>query len=242
MEEHATTLARLHVLGGEPFYQEQFNQCLDFFEKNACPDLEFNIVSNLMITDARLQKIVKRIKNLVAQRRIKRFDLTCSIDCFGPEQEYVRHGLDLKQWRRNFEYVVKEKWIYLNINQTLSCLTIKTVPDLLQYINQLTTGRQINQYFSTTIGSYDFLHPSVFGAGYYDEDFKKILSAMPDQTPQQQSARQYMQGIQSQLNTTVRNQTGIDQLKVFLDEIDRRRGLDWKNTFPWLLKEMDHVV
>jgi hypothetical protein len=29
---------------------------------------------------------------------------------------------------------------------------------------------------------------------------------------------------------------------VFLDEIDRRRNLDWRSTFPWLMKELENVV
>lgn len=235
-------LERLHILGGEPFFQEQFITCLDFFEQHPCPNLEFNVVSNLMIKHHKFQKIITRIKDLVARRHFKRFDLTCSIDCFGAEQEYVRYGLDLDQWRQNFEYLVKEKWIYLSINQTLSCLTIKTIPDLLAYINQLGDNRKINQFFSTTVDTHEFLHPDTFGAGYFDEDFEKILFLMPDQTKQQQHARAYMQGIQKQINKTARNDLKISQLIVFLNEIDRRRGLDWKKTFPWLAKEINHVV
>ena len=242
MTQHHKSIKRLHVLGGEPFYQIQFNRCLDFFESNPSPDLEFNVVTNLMISANKLETIIQRIKKLVVERKLKRFDLTCSIDCFGPEQEYVRYGLDLEQWRKNFEYIVNQKWIYLNINQTLSCLTVKTVPALLEYINQLSSTRQINQYFSTTVMTYDFLNPAVFGAGYFDKEFEKILGLMPDHTQQQKTARDYMQSIQTQLNTTKKNKSGIEQLVIFLDEIDRRRKLDWRKTFPWLAQEITHVV
>jgi hypothetical protein len=195
-----------------------------------------------MIGHEKFQKIVDRIKDLVARRHLKRFDLTCSIDCFGKAQEYVRYGLNLDKWRKNFEYAVKAKWIYLNINQTLSGLTIKTVPELLEYINQFQQDRKINHFFSTTVLTHDFLHPAVFGAGYFDKDFEKILSLMPAQTQTQQSARDCMQGIQMALSTTTKNMLGLEQLKVFLDEIDRRRGLCWQETFPWLAKEIEHVV
>lgn len=242
MSQNVHTLARLHVLGGEPFYQKQFDQCLDFFEQNPCPDLEFNVVSNLMINQTKLQKHIQRIKSLVARHHLKRFDLTCSIDCFGPEQEYVRYGLDLAQWCKNFEYLVNEKWIYLNINQTLSCLTMKTVPDLLKYINSLSTDRKINQFFSTTVFTYDFLHPNVFGAGYFDKEFEQILNLMPTQTDQQQEAYKYMQGIQAEINKNARDDVGLKKLKIFLDEIDRRRNLNWNETFHWLAKELEHVV
>jgi len=106
----------------------------------------------------------------------------------------------------------------------------------------LAIDRKINQYFSTTVMTYDFLNPAVFGAGFFDQDFEQILQVMPDRTAQQQQARQYMQGIQKELNTTKRNELGLEQLKIFLDEMDRRRNLNWQQTFPWLVKELKHVV
>ena len=65
---------------------------------------------------------------------------------------------------------------------------------------------------------------------------------MPQNSEVQIVARKYMQGIQSQLNSKSRDQTKINQLGVFLDEIDRRRNQDWREVFPWLEKEIEHVV
>jgi hypothetical protein len=215
---------------------------LELLETHENPELEFNVVTNLKTPHNRLVNIIDRIHQIVLQGQIKRFDLTVSIDCFGPEQEYVRFGLDLDQWRSNFEYLVEQSWITLNINQTLSGLTIKTVPDLLQYINSLRTDREIGHYFSTTVMTYDFLHPEIFGPGFFDQDFEKILNNMPTDTWQQQQAKKYMQGIQLQINSGQQSQEKINQLVVFLDEIDRRRNLNWKKTFPWLVKELENVV
>jgi hypothetical protein len=242
MEANGQTLKRFHVLGGEPFYQQQFDKCLEFFDENPHPNLEFNVVSNLMITTPRLTILIDKIKTLVSTHKLKRFDLTASIDCFGAEQEYVRYGLDLTQWRKNFEHVAAQKWITLNINQTLSGLTIKTTPSLLQYVNTLRTDREIGHFFSTTVMTHECLHPEIFGANFFDNDFKAIFDNMPDNTWQQKEARKYMQGIQSQLNSKSKDQKKINQLTVLLDETDRRRNLNWKTTFPWLAKELEHVV
>ena len=242
MTKHAQEIRCLHILGGEPFYQKQFETCLDFFEQNPCRQLELTVVSNLMIPDEKFQALIQRLRHLVSRRHLARFDLTASIDCFGPEQEYVRYGLDLAQWKRNFEYVCEQKWITLKINQTLSTLTIKTVPDLLEYVNQLRTNRKIGHYFGTTVFTHDFLHPEIFGAGFFDKDFENILQCMPQDSEVQVTARNYMQGIQNQLKSQARDQEKINQLAVFLDEIDRRRNLNWKQTFPWLEKEAKYVV
>ena len=242
MKKNYLSLKRLHILGGEPFYQHQFQNCLDFFTNNPAPNLEFNVISNLMIDHEKFVFNIERIKKLVANKKIKRFDLTASIDCWGPEQEYVRYGLDLDLWCKNFEYLTKQSWITLNINQTLSALTVKTVPGLLKYINALRDQREIGHYFSTTVMTHDFLHPGIFGAQFFNNDFETILSCMPADTWQQKEAIKYMQGIQKELNSCTRDQKKINQLGIFLDEIDRRRKLNWRNTFPWLEKEITHVV
>lgn len=242
MEKNGNTLKRLHVLGGEPFYQKQFDRCLDFFETTPCPKLEFNVVSNLMIDQEKLIKHVNRIKELIINKRIARFDLTASIDCFGKEQEYVRYGLDLDLWKKNLTWLSKQRWIKLNINQTISCLTIKTSAELLEFISQVRMDRPVGHYFSTTVHTHEFLHPKIFGQNFFDQDFEKILSCMPRESQEQQQAYEYMKGLQSEINTHVRDQEKINQLSVFLDEIDRRRNLNWKKTFPWLIQEITNVV
>jgi organic radical activating enzyme len=234
MEQNSHTLSRLHILGGEPFYQKEIETCLTFLETHTHPELEFNIVSNLMIKHDKFVAYIGRIKQLVQNKKIARFDLTASIDCFGPEQEYVRFGLDLIQWKKNFEYLVNEDWITLNINQTLSVLTVKTVPELIEYINSFRSNREIGHYMSTTVMTYEFLHPKIFGKGFYNKEIYAILTLMPEVTWQQKEARKYLAGIQSYLDTCEYDQLAINQLIVYLDELDRRRQTNWRNTFPWL--------
>ena len=193
MKNNSEQLRRFHILGGEPLYQEQFETCLEFLETHNNPELEFNIVSNLKVTPARLEKVIDRIKNLLTNRRIKRFDLTCSIDCWGNEQEYIRHGINMEQWRKNFDYVAGKKWITLNINQTITGLGMKSIPQLIEYINQHRQSRPIGHYFMTCVDRSQ-LHPGIFGSGFFDKDFKKILSVMPNDTWQHKNAYSMMQG------------------------------------------------
>jgi organic radical activating enzyme len=236
------SVKRFHVLGGEPFYQTQFEQCLQFLETHPCPDLEFNVISNLKISTDRLTNFFDRIKKLLKDKKIKRFDLTASIDCFGKEQEYVRYGIDLEQWKKNFELAVSCKWIHLNINQTLSALTVKTVPELIAYLNGLNLDREIGHYFGTTVLTHEFLHPGIFGPRFFSNDFDAIISGMSDRTWQQRQAKQNMIGIKSQIETSKRDVNKVQQLGIFLDEIDRRRNLNWRETFPWLAEEIKNVV
>jgi len=240
LDANYATTRRLHILGGEPFYQQQFDHCLEFLGTRSNPELEFNIVSNLMVAPKKFREKIYQIKQLVEQQKIARFDLTCSIDCWGRESEYIRSGLDLERWRENFEFLVNEDWITLNVNQTISGLSIKATPELIAYINEHRNTRPIGHYFMT-INNRSQLNPDIFGGEFFAEDFERILEAMPDATWQQQEARKYMQGIQLQISKAQRDAQEIHKLIVYLTELDRRRHTNWRTTFPWLT-EFEHYV
>jgi organic radical activating enzyme len=241
MESNYHHLHRLHILGGEPFFQSKFDTCLQFLESHKNSNLEFNIVTNLKVPLPKLVNFVQRAKELLAKRKIKRLDITCSIDCWDTAQEYIRFGLDLNQWRQNFEYLVSQHWITLNINQAITSLGMKDMVPMLQYINSHRDSRKIGHYHMAVVDP-PYFNPEIFGPGVFDEDFEKILHVMPVETWPQQYSQQMMQTLQMQCNQTKRQPDRLIQLRTVLNELDRRRNLDWKKTFPWLEKELENVV
>lgn len=241
LEQNYTALRRLHLAGGEPFFQPQFETFLQFLETHRNPELEFNIITNLKLPMTKLQNFVQRVRRLIAENRIGRIDITCSIDCWGAEQEYIRYGMDLQEWTRNFEYLVSQKWIKLNINQTLTGIGMKSIVDLIHYVNQHRQNRKIEHYFMACTNK-PHLNPKIFGRHFFDRDFDAILQVMPDQTWQDQHIRSMIEGMRREYNTCDRDQEQLNNLAVFLDEMDRRRNLDWRQVFPWLEKELSDVV
>ena len=242
MQANSQNLRRLNILGGEPFYQIEFDRCLDYFENSRHPNLELSIITNLMISEDRLDGYLKRFKLLLGQRRLKHVDITCSIDCFGQEQEYVRYGLKLETWLKNFEKLLKEKWIRLNINQTISLLTIKTMPELLEHLQQWRDIRSVGHYFSEVSPQPSYLEVTILGPNVFKEDSLHIISLMPEKSKEDINAKNYMKGIFKKIENSAVNEKESQNLKIFLDEKDRRRGTNWRKIFPWLVKEIDHVV
>jgi len=242
MQQHSTKLKRLNILGGEPLYQTEFYHCLDYLENSKHPDLVLNIVTNLMISNDKLTELIERFKLLLAKRKIKRLDITCSIDCWGKEQEFVRHGLDLALWERNFELLLKQKWITLNINQTITMLTIKTMPALLEKLSSWRTQHKIGHYFSVATPEPAYLVPAVLGSGVFDNDFEKIIQLMPSDTEQDLSARQYMTVIAEQVKQSQIDCVELKKCVTYLDEMDRRRNTNWRTLFPWLTEFEQYVV
>jgi hypothetical protein len=237
-----STLKRLHILGGEPLYQQELDQLLDHIDANPNPNCELNIVTNLMVSTERLQSFIDRAKTLLANKKIKRIDVTCSIDCWGPEQEYVRWGLKLNQWEENFKLLMSYKWIYLNINQTISVLTIKTMPELLIKLSSWRKQRKIGHWFSGVTPHPSYLMANIFGKQEFAESAEHILKLMPTTTDEEQTACNYMNGIFSEILTDNINIPEIVKLITYLDEKDRRRGTNWETLFPWLIRYRKYVV
>jgi len=233
-----SSLERLSILGGEPFFQKEFVVLLDFLSQQKNSNCEINIVTNLMVPHQMLKKFIAQFRTMLVAKKIKRLDITCSIDCFGPQQEYVRSGLDLEQWKKNFEYLIDQPWIKLNINQVITVLTIRTMPELLEYLNEQRKKRKIGQYFTTPSAQTGptYMHPKILGGKEFQESFAKILNLMKSESEEEKTALKYMQGIMSECQFSVQNKEEIVKLFTFLDEKDRRRNTNWRVLFPWLEK------
>jgi hypothetical protein len=145
--------------------------------------------------------------------------------------------LDLAEWQENWEYLLDKPWVVMCINSAISALTIKTLPDLVERINGWNARRDpwnpISFSFMSVMTPPEMV-PDIFGAGVFDADFERILSVMPGDKPQEIAAREHMQGIRQQIAGSPRDLSRIEDLKVYLTEIDRRRGTNWRELFPWL--------
>jgi len=237
LTNNITKLKRLHLLGGETFLQHKLmTSVLDIIEKNPNQDLEFCVFSNLNVPDKIWNKYINRIKDLQSKKHFRCFDLTASIDCWGAEAEYARFGLNLNQFEEKLAWASEQnEWLRINVNQTVTALTIHAMPGLIKKVDQYSKNKHIGHYFQFYIGIDQFQHPKNFAYSMWEQSFKEILSLMPRRTFHQEEAIPRMQGLQKQLQLTKRhNYLEINKLHVYLDELDRRRNTDWRSIYPYL--------
>ena len=228
-------LTVFNILGGEPLYQPELDQCLDLFEAHPAPELKLQIFTNLNARPDRVQAMVERVKRLIDLDHLREFEVTASLDCWGAPQEYVRYPLDLTVWERNFEYLVAQDWINLIINSTVTPLTVKTLPDLLSRIKVWSKHRKIYHY-QNSVNAPSYMCMDIFG-DIFQEDFARALKLKPTTTPEETASRNYLAGIAQQSAHRGANVAEIQKLYDFLNEMDRRRGTSWPATFPWLVSE-----
>lgn len=237
IEKNIQQLRRLHLLGGETFIQHDLmNSVLDILENNPNPELQFCVFSNLNVPDRYWDLYIDKIQHLQSRGHIQCFDLTASIDCWGPEQEYVRSGLDLEKFEQRFKWGSEQgDWLRLNANQTVTAMTVRTMPDLIEKIKHYSRNKHIGHYFQFYTGPHMFHHPKIFAWDFWQADFERILAAMPRDTVEQQEAIPRMQGLASLLKQQTKHDThAIKQLHVYLDELDRRRSTNWRKLFSYL--------
>jgi hypothetical protein len=234
LKQHGHNLTVFNILGGEPLYQPELEECLTLFEQYPAPELKLQMFTNLNARLPYLQKIIQRVKKLVDTECIREFEITASLDCWGPPQEYVRYPLNLQEWEKNFEYLLSKPWINLIINSTVTPLTIKTLPDLLEKINQWSQTRKIYHY-QNSVNDPDHMFIDLFG-DIFREDFDRAISLKPDHTPEDLASKNYLIGIAKQSQRGPKPDQ-IRQLFDFLNTMDHRRNTHWPKIFPWLIDE-----
>jgi pyruvate-formate lyase-activating enzyme len=233
---------KFHVLGGEPFYQKELAYLIEYIDKYPNKDCILTLVTNLMVSKDKLKFYIDKFKQLLKQKKLKRVDILCSIDCWGQEQEYVRWGINCKQWEENFLYLLSNKWIYLSINQTITPLTIKSMPMLLEKLIEWRKIRYVGHWFSAAEPCDPWMKAGIFGKEEFYTDAEKILKLMPQITDEDKVAYKYMDGIFKEILSNEINHRQIENLITYLDEKDRRRNTNWKQIFPWLIKYKKNVV
>ena len=235
LRQHGHNLTVFNILGGEPLYQLELEQCLDIFDQHPAPQLKLQIFTNLNCKLSHLQKIVQRVQQLIDQDKLREFEITASLDCWGAPQEYVRYPLDLENWEKNFEYLLEQNWINLIVSSTVTPLTIKTLPELIEKIQSWNQSRRVWHY-QNSVNTPSYMFIDIFG-DIFVEDFKKALSFKSDETPEEQASKQYLAGIATQSASRSPNIPQITKLFEFLNQMDQRRTTNWKQTFPWLVDE-----
>jgi len=237
LQKNSHHLTVFNILGGEPLYQQEFDQCLALFENYPAPELKLQIFSNLNAKLSRVESMVERVKKLIDKKHLREFEITASLDCWGPSQHYVRFPLDLEVWEKNFQYLLNQNWINLIINSTVTPLTIKTLPDLLEKINQWNNIKTVYHY-QNSVTSPEYMLIDIFG-NIFEQDFGKALALKPEKTPEQRASKQYLDGIAKQSASRLPNVPLINSLFNRLNVLDTRRGTNWRQTFPWLIPEFE---
>ena len=232
MHTNARELKDYHILGGEPFYQDEIFENINFFKNNRCPDLHIQIFTNLNVNTERVRKILEEFRYLLNANHIKSLTLMCSIDTWGPAEEYVRSGSKNEIWKKNWDMLCNEFGLdfRIHIHSTLCNLSIKSSIDLVRLYNDSSISKyKKNKHGFSLAGGHNHLHIGIFPDGFFDECFDQMTKEVTFEPSKEQ-----LLSFKKLTNFKPYNPKLIYKLKNYLDVIDKRRNMNWKETLPWL--------
>jgi len=126
------------ITGGEPLLIKDTFRVMDFLLANPNPNLELAINSNACPPGDIWETFVKKVKRLVENNCVKKFDLYTSAEATGERAEYIRDGMDWNMFTKNIEYFLTEtRNTRVVIMSTFNILSASTYQELLTWILDL---------------------------------------------------------------------------------------------------------
>lgn len=230
LEINGKNLKRLSILGGEPLLQKEFWSLLDWLSNHKHPDLELSIVTNLNSPIEKVEKLIEDTKRLISNKQIKKFDLIASIDCWGPQQKFIRYGLDLDRWEDNFRYLVEHRWLSLAVHPVITNLSIHTAKDMQDRFNsfkKIKPSLRIDYHLVDGL-SKEIYHPIIFDRSFYGNKMQDLIDSFEGDN----QSKDRLIGIARVVEKSVHDFSRLKRLKSQLDQYKIRRSLDWEKIFP----------
>jgi len=129
------TLKELRVTGGEPLMSADMWKLMDWFKTNhGKSNTRLAINSNLCPKDELMDKLID------ASHHIKHFDVYTSAEAVWGQAEYIRDGMNFKQWRNNMTRLIEQGSLDgLHVMCTINALSLDSLPEL---INMMVAWKQ----------------------------------------------------------------------------------------------------
>ena len=244
------TLTILRITGGEPLLQQSTWRLLEDLENNPLPNLELNINSNFGVKPVLIERLIEKANKLVYGNKIKKFKIFTSLDTWGSQAEYIRTGLDLTVWERNFHTYMTRTKLPLTFMVTFNVLTVTNFKNLLKKFLEWRKMYSFSQR--------DYIHRVRFDTPYLKEPLQYDMNILPKEEfmPFMQDSLKFIEDniddksfskftnleyekfrrVVDYMKTTVYSddklKEGRKDFYNWFTEYDRRRNTNFINTFP----------
>jgi organic radical activating enzyme len=240
-------LVHFRMTGGEPLLDKNTYRVFDHVLANPSAKLHLNVTSNFSVDEKSWQKYLGYVKQL-CDGRIEHFMQYVSLDGWGSQAEYMRHGLDFDLlWNRVNQFLTEvPSYNSLTFIVTMNNLSVTSLQKLLQGILDLRQAHSKTYqrvWFDTPV----LREPAWQSLKILPESYAQLLSnthswmmsnlettADPFHGFKDYEVARLDRDIawmRSGLPDHMQHQHMADFYR-FFSEHDRRRGTDFLKTFP----------
>jgi hypothetical protein len=133
-------LRHFRMTGGEPMMDVNTYRVFDWVIDHPKQDLHLNVTSNMCPPDPKLKsKYFNAVSRICHEEKVEHFMQFVSVDSWGPQAEYIRHGLNYKQMMDNVHDFLSMIQVRNSVTFiiTYNNLSVTSLDSLLKDIQQL---------------------------------------------------------------------------------------------------------
>jgi len=125
-------LEHFRMTGGEPLMDRNTYRVFDYVIENPSKKLHLNVTSNFSVEESLFRKYMTAVQT-ICDGRIEHFMQYVSLDGWGPQAEYMRHGMDFDLvWSRVDQYLTQvPSYNSLTFIITMNNLSVSSLQQLL---------------------------------------------------------------------------------------------------------------
>ena len=237
-----TSLKVFRITGGEPLLSKHTWTIFDWFKTNVNKNLELSINTNLCVPDKLIDRLIENIKEVSGN--VKEIKIFTSIEATGSHAEYIRDGLNYKEWLANVDRIMQElPDVRIVISTTLNCLSIFTIKNLLEEIHLL-RKKYTKDIGNSKIGiSFNYLRwphfmdVRLFGKKESNQLLFDALYYMQNNRADEnghfylEDIATFLRFVEFAMSDIVDRDSKLVQFREFFEQYDKRRNLSLTDTF-----------
>lgn len=235
-------LKHFRMTGGEPTMDPNTYRVFDYVLENPKPDLHMNVTSNFSVDSLIWTKYKSYVQRLCEGQNVEHFMQFVSLDTWGSQAEYIRHGLDFdlainrcEEFIRDIPY--KSSLTFIITMNNLSIISLQKLLEYILYLRKTYTETYQRVWFDTPL----LYTPEWQSLQILPKDYSIVMDDIIDFMEQNLHE---MQGFKDyevlkmkrdrdwMLSGTENTKRKRSDFYRFFKEHDRRRNTNFLETFP----------
>ena len=241
------TLEEIRITGGEPLMHKSVWKLFEWFRNNPNSTMRFAINSNLVPENQRMfDKLIE------ASFDMHKFEIYTSAEAAGPQSEYIRSGFDYAIWRSNIVRLLKQSNVKkLHCMMTINSLCLETITEFMDDMIEL---RKEYGHRAPTMTLNILRFPSFQSAAILPTELKtKFKEQIEQWLPTQmdhlnvgeiahvQRLIDYLDVVKTPHRNTAETPKLYNDFRYFYEQYDKRRGKDFRSSFPSFVEWYDSI-